>query len=188
MLFLHTGETDMKHMIAGFTMIELVIGLAVGGTLMGIAVPSMLSALHAAHSAETRAALLSDLMKASSKAGIHGVRTTLCPSFDGRVCNTGFDWSAGWIAFIDQNGSREREPEEALISVRGALTDTRLISSSGRSRVVFQGNGGNAGSNVTFTLCDRRGAVKAQTLVISNTGNLRAGRPNATQIALACTI
>lgn len=123
----------MKRTVSGFTLIELLIGLAVGGTLMGVAVPSMLSAMHAAHSAETRAALLTDLMKASSKAGIHGVRTTLCPSFDGRVCNAGFDWSAGWIAFIDQNGSREREPDEVLISVHPALTDTRLISSSGRT-------------------------------------------------------
>jgi type IV fimbrial biogenesis protein FimT len=178
----------MKRSKHGFTLVELVIVLAVSGTLMGIAVPSMLSAMYAAESGETKAALLTDLMKASTKAGIHGVRTTLCPSFDGRVCNAGFDWSAGWIAFIDQNGSREREPDETLLSVRQTLQDTRLISSSGRTRIVFQGNGGNAGSNVTFTLCDRRGAGKAQTLVISNTGNLRAGQPNAAQIALACTI
>jgi type IV fimbrial biogenesis protein FimT len=178
----------MKRSISGFTLLELAISLAVSGTLMGVAVPSMLSAIYAADAGEAKAALLTDLMKASTKAGIHGVRTTLCPSFDGRVCNAGFDWSAGWIAFIDRNGSREREPEEALISVRQALQDTRLISSSGRTRIVFQGNGGNAGSNVTFTLCDRRGAGKAQTLVISNTGNLRAGQPNAAQIALACTI
>lgn len=171
---------------SGFTLIELLISLAVSSVLMGVAVPSYLSAKHAANSGATRAALLTDVMKASTKAGIHGVRTTLCPSFDGRVCSSGYDWSMGWIGFIDQNGSREREPNESLITSQPALPETHLFSSSGRARIVFQGNGGNAGSNVTFTLCDKRGVSKAQTLVMSNTGNLRAGVPNATQIALAC--
>ncbi len=170
----------------GFTLIELLISLAVCGVLMGVAVPSYLSASYSANAGATRAALLTDVMKASTKAGIHGVRTTLCPSFDGLACSSGYNWSNGWIGFIDQNGSREREPNEALIASQSALPETHLISSSGRARIEFQGNGGNAGSNVTFTLCDKRGASKAQTLVLSNTGNLRAGQPNATQIALAC--
>ena len=88
--------------------------------------------------------------------------------------------------FIDRNGSRERELDEAVIMVKPALDGARLLSTSGRSRIVFQGNGGNAGSNVTFTLCDGRGAGKAQTLVVSNTGNLRRGVPDAERIALAC--
>ena len=52
MLFLHTGGTDMKRRISGYTLIELVISLAVSGTLMGIAVPSMLSAIYAADAGE----------------------------------------------------------------------------------------------------------------------------------------
>jgi type IV fimbrial biogenesis protein FimT len=170
----------------GFTLIEMMTALAITGILMGIAIPSALSAIHSARSSETHTALLASLMKASHKAALHGVRTTLCPSHDGQSCMTGFDWSMGWIGFIDQNASREREPNEAIIVIQEALQDTHLISSSGRTRIVFQGNGGNAGSNATFTLCDKRGESKAKTLVVSNSGNLRNGVPNATQISLAC--
>ncbi len=56
---------------------------------------------------------------------------------------------------------------------------TRLRHAARRPRLVFQPNGGNAGSNVTFTLCDRRGAAKATTLVLANDGLLRAGTPSA---------
>jgi type IV fimbrial biogenesis protein FimT len=42
---------------------------------------------------------------------------------------------------------------------------------------VFQPNGGNAGSNATFTLCDGRGAARASTVVLANDGRLRRGRP-----------
>ena len=51
--------------------------------------------------------------------------------------------------------------------------------------LVYQPSGGNAGSNVTFTLCDGRGAVRATTLVLANDGRLRAGKPTEAA-ALAC--
>jgi type IV fimbrial biogenesis protein FimT len=50
---------------------------------------------------------------------------------------------------------------------------------------VVQPNGGNAGSNVTFTLCDGRGADQATTLVLANNGRLRSGTPTA-DAAQAC--
>ena len=50
---------------------------------------------------------------------------------------------------------------------------------------MFQPNGGNAGSNVTFTLCDSRGIEKATTLVLANDGRLRQGKPSA-DAAQAC--
>ncbi|WP_297802828.1 GspH/FimT family pseudopilin [Arenimonas sp. GDDSR-1] len=176
----------MSRHSRGFSLIELVIGISVAGILAGVALPAFLSARYAGDSAAVQASLLSSLMQSSHKAALHGSRATLCPSWDGIRCNTSFDWSNGWIAFLDTNANREREPDERLILRQDELENARLISSSGRTRIVFQGNGGNAGSNVTFTLCDRRGADKAQTLVVSNTGNLRRGVPDAERIALAC--
>ena len=176
----------MSRLARGFTLAELIIGLATAGILAGVALPTFLSARYAGDSAAVQASLLSSLMQSSHKAALHGLRATLCPSRDGIRCNTGFDWSNGWIAFLDTNANREREPDEHLILRQGELENARLISSSARTRIVFQGNGGNAGSNVTFTLCDRRGADKALALVVSNTGNLRRGLLDEDRIALAC--
>ncbi len=170
----------------GFTLIELSAVMAVIGLIGIFTVPALQSVRYAANSRKAHTELLSTVLTASHKAALHGVHTVICPSADGIHCQSGYDWSTGWIAYIDNNGSREREPEESLIQRQGALTDTRLISTTGRTRIVFQGNGGNAGSNVTFTLCDRRGPSKAQTLVLSNTGNLRQSSPSATAITTAC--
>ena len=45
--------------------------------------------------------------------------------------------------------------------------------------MVFQPNGSNAGSNITWTLCDGRGAAAAVTIVVANNGRLRTGTPTA---------
>ena len=41
------------------------------------------------------------------------------------------------------------------------------------------------GSNVTFTVCDARGADKATSLVINNAGRVRSGKPTPAAAA-AC--
>mgnify|MGYP006170030997 CR=1 FL=1 len=64
------------------------------------------------------------------------------------------------------------------------LPDGRMLVTErpGRMRIVFQANGGNAGSNVTFTLCDGRGPRKAVHLVMANDGRLRS-RPAEAEAA-----
>ena len=111
----------------------------------------------------------------------------LCPSADGQACAEGPDWSRGWIVFMDRNADRERHPAETLLLAEGPLPGkVRLRSTAGRTRIVFQGNGGNAGSNVTFTLCDGRGEAHAETVVLNNRGRLRYGTPTAAAAAAAC--
>lgn len=163
----------MKKQI-GFTLIETMVACALAFILLGIAIPAANAGIEAARSADARSKLLQSLMQAANRAGITGTRAVLCPSTDGLDCDESFNWSNGWIVFMDRNGNREREPDETLINMVQALEgETRLHSTAGRTRIVFQGNAGNAGSNVSFTLCDGRGAGKAKSLIMSNTGNLR---------------
>jgi prepilin-type N-terminal cleavage/methylation domain-containing protein len=53
----------MSRPIHGFTLIELILGLATAGILAGIALPAFLSARYAGDSAAMQAALLSSLMQ-----------------------------------------------------------------------------------------------------------------------------
>ena len=49
-----------------------------------------------------------------------------------------------------------------------------------------QGNGGNAGSNATFTLCDGRGPAKARALIMGNAGTLRDGVATQANLDATC--
>lgn len=172
---------------AGLTLIELMIVLCIAAVLLGAAVPAFSNGLEASRAAQARASLLTSLSTAATRAGISGVRAVLCPSPDGLACADSPDWSLGWLVFIDTNASREIEGGERVLRVQAALPgQVRLRSTIGRTRIVFQGNGGNVGSNATFTLCDGRGPARARALIMSNTGGLRDGAATAANLAATC--
>jgi type IV fimbrial biogenesis protein FimT len=165
---------------AGFTLIEAVIAMAVVAVLFAIAVPAWTNARAAVHNAATLAALEGSLLDAVRHAGITATEVVICPSSDAGHCSGSSDWSDGWIVFADLDADRNRDANETLLRRASPLEGgVRLRSTEGRTRLVFQPNGGNAGSNVTFTLCDGRGPAKATTLVISNSGQLHYGVPTS---------
>jgi type IV fimbrial biogenesis protein FimT len=177
----------MLRSIRGFTLIEALIALAVTGFLLAVAVPAWSGALEAAHATSARAVLLDSLTRSISHAALTGSEVVLCPG-DASGCRTSIDWSRGWIAYADIDGDRRRDANETLLYSQPALTGrVHLRSTLGRTRLVFQPNGGNAGSNVTFTLCDGRGGARAATRVLGNDWRLRGGTPTAAA-AQACVV
>ncbi|HUR08914.1 MAG TPA: GspH/FimT family pseudopilin [Nonomuraea sp.] len=172
---------------AGWTLIELLVVVAIAGTLCGVAVPALSSGLEASRASDARGALLASLITASNHAAIAGVRGVLCPSQDGRNCDDTPDWSKGWIVFLDPNANRDLDGGERILRVEPALAGkVRLRTTAGRTRIVFQGNGGNAGSNATFTLCDGRGPAKARALIMANAGSLRDGAATQANLVATC--
>jgi type IV fimbrial biogenesis protein FimT len=167
----------MPRTKAGFTLVETLVCLAIAGVLLCVAGPACADLVQRSHAAAARAALLDSILQAVRHSALTGGEVVLCPGGD-TGCVPGSDWSGGWIAYADTDGDRVRDTAEPLLRVVPALASgVRLVTSAGRKRLVFQPTGGNAGSNATFTLCDRRGARSAVSLVLSNGGRLRAGKP-----------
>lgn len=175
----------MHRRHAGFTLIELVTAMSVATILAGIGIPAVQDAAEAARSGAAKGMLYEAWLTSVSHAANTGSEVVLCPG-DSGGCRKSIDWSDGWIAYADVDGNRARGPTEPLLSQGDALGgEVHLRSTSGRTRVVFQPNGGNAGSNITWTLCDGRGAVAASAIVVANSGRLRSGTPTAAA-AMAC--
>jgi type IV fimbrial biogenesis protein FimT len=179
----------MARHARGFTLIELLIVLAVLGVLFGIALPAYTGFMEASRAGAAKSALLDTFTQSVNRAAVVGQHAVLCPSLDGETCSGAPDWTVGWIAFIDRNNNRSRDPDDSLIARHDALAGkVQLRSTVGRTRLVIQPNGGNAGSNVTFTICDGRGPAKAETIVLSNTGRLRYGTPSQKAIDETCPL
>ncbi|WP_162247703.1 GspH/FimT family protein [Lysobacter sp. Root494] len=170
----------MFRPVKGFTLIEALVVMAIAAILLAVAVPAWSHARAAANAGAVRARLATSLLDAVRHSSIAGTEVVICPASSSGLCSGSTNWDSGWIAFADINGSRAPDPNETRLSGGDALPDdVHLRTTTGRTRLVFQPNGGNAGSNVTFTLCDSRGPRSATTLVLSNAGNLRPGQPTA---------
>jgi len=168
---------------AGFTLIEAMLALFVAAILLGLAVPAWSNANEAARAAAARAAMQETLDQAMRVAALAGTEVVVCPGAG--ACRDTWDWSGGWLAWADRDGDGRLDPSERVLRREPPLAGrVRLRSTRGRRRLVLRPHGGAAaGTNVTFTLCDGRGARRAVALVLANSGRLRAARPGAAAVA-----
>jgi type IV fimbrial biogenesis protein FimT len=171
----------------GFTLVELLIAVAVVAILLNVAISGFGSVIQAARAAHARSALLAVLTTARTRAAYNEVDVGLCPSTNGASCDAVFHWERGWVAYADMNGSDRLDAGDVVLSRQLALgAGVQVVTSSGRRRLEFQPNGSNAGSNATFTICDRRGPAKATAIAMGNAGTYREVKPSADAVAIAC--
>lgn len=171
----------------GYTLLELSIGVAIVAVLLNIAVSTYESAVQAARTSATRSALFATLARARTTAAIWGADVAMCPSADGRSCLASDDWHLGWVAFADTNDSDTFDPADSVLMREGRAGDgVRVVTSGGRKYLEFQPNGSNAGSNTTFTFCDRRGRTKASAIAMANIGTYREVKPSSAAVERAC--
>ena len=171
----------------GITLVELVIALAVAAIVLNLAVSAYGSAVQAARASAARSALFATLVRGRTVAALWGADVGLCPSRDGLRCADTDEWHGGWVAYADTNHSDGLDAGDRVLVHQGAVGDgVRIVTSSGRRHLEFQPNGGNAGSNATFTLCDRRGPSRASAIAMGNAGTYREAKPTAAGLERAC--
>ena len=173
----------------GFTLIELMMTIAIATILLTLGLPSIGSMVSSSESRSARQDLWTALNVARSGAVTANRRHVICPSTDQTSCSGGLRWDNGWIVFIDNNENGRRDGSEAVISVGNPARQGVVIASTvGRDQVGFRTDGSSAGSNATFTICDRRGVSTATSLVVSNPGRIRSGTPTSTAAAHTCAL
>lgn len=89
----------MRQKTKGFTLIELMITVAVAAIVLGIAIPSFQTQIRNNQSIALGEDFASAINFARSEAVKRATRVSLCASDDGESC--GGAWTDGFIAFID---------------------------------------------------------------------------------------
>lgn len=174
------------HQSRGLTLIELLMTLAIIATMIAAAAPAFGNLIHSTQAQTSRSALTTALNTARIFAASKTAHVVVCPSRDQQYCGHTTEWQHGWLIFIDADEDGLRDPAEELLGVGEAQPDgVAIVSTAGRTRVDYRPDGSAPGSNVTFTVCDRRRRDEATALVINNAGRVRSGKPTETA-ALAC--
>lgn len=162
---------------AGFTLLELIVSICVLAILAAIAAPSLGTLLERQRAVAATNALVTHLSLARLTAITHNSHTVFCPSTSGTGCDAGTDWSGGWMLFLDRDGNRRPDSADDIVRVeRTALSQhLRLTSSAGRVQARYLPDGRSAGSNLTISVCNKRGEL-LNTVVVNNVGRIRSTR------------
>jgi len=99
--------------LRGFTLIELMVTIALAGVLMSVAAPSMTKMMGGNRVQTEASSFVNDLQFARSEAIREGLPVTVCPSNDGASCLGANTWQKGWIVFSDPNGNAVVDAAEA---------------------------------------------------------------------------
>ncbi len=101
----------------GFSLIELMVTIAIVAILLAMAFPSFEGAMRSNRVATTTNEMLASLALARSEAIRSSRDSMLCASGDGLACDDTLDWNAGWIIAMDDD--RDETFERVVRYVQG---------------------------------------------------------------------
>lgn len=155
----------------GFTLVELMITLAIAALLLTVAVPSFNTTIKDNRLVTRANALVSAVGLARSEAVSFGRPASVCVSSDQATCTGETNWTLGWMVWVDTNGNGVLDVGEAR-GLSAGFAGTGMTFNSAASQIQFTAQGA-ATANVVLTLCDDRVGETGRQISISNTG-----RPN----------
>ena len=173
----------------GFTLIELIIVLAISGILLGLAVPSFSQMLARNQQTAQLYTLFHHHQYARSEAIKTNSRVLLCKSSDGQQCTKESEWSDGWIIFSDRDNDKKISLNERVIHIQQALPVSLSLKyrGFGSHNYIRYYADGHSSTNGTFTLCNPMGDESAKGIIISRTGRARIDSKASGGKALTCS-
>ncbi len=166
-----------RRLQLGFTLLELMVAIAVFAVLIGLGVPSFSGIINANRITAQTNDLVSALNYARSEAVKRSEPVGVCSSTDGATCAASTDWSTGWIVFDDRGGV-VGAPDAASDVLQVWQGTGGLTLDAGANFVRYAGTGMST-TATTFELYkpDCSGE-KARTVSIAVTGRISSVKSN----------
>lgn len=171
----------------GFTLLELMITIVVGGILMAIAMPAFNSFVQNDRDSTQINTLVSSLNYARSEAVRRNTSAgvEVCPSGGGNICNVGAAWSQGIVVY-------DLDPTDATpwLQLIPAFSGGNVLTATGGAATgVTFNSSGMANLPVQIKICDIRGSAYARDVEVNAVGSIsssqKAGQ-DAKGAPLAC--
>ena len=180
---------------AGFTLVELMIAVAMLAILLGVGVPNLRNMLLDSRMTALANRVVSSLTAARGTAITRNKPLLLCSNAN---CNRN-EWEEGWVVFVDgdldgkydslmtcrPDVSPTMDCELQFYPPLGGSYTLRLYNNGGvaLSKIVYRGLGAvtSDASRASFRLCDARGMASGRTIDLGT-----RGRPQIRRGTSAC--
>ncbi|OEY66653.1 GspH/FimT family pseudopilin [Marinobacter sp. X15-166B] len=158
---------SIKRQIFGFTLVELMVTLALVGVVAAFAVPSFSTMIANNRLVSASNDIVGVLNYARSEAVKSGRQVIVSPT-------DGVDWTNGMSVWVDRNANGSMQASEELRRTTGGTGAVSITSSS--PSFSFTGNGllPTGSVAVTIQVCDGRGGEPGSSITITLGGRIRS--------------
>lgn len=182
-----SGGSRFLHRQAAYTLVELLVVVALAAIMASLAIPSMSAFLNSQRVISLASAFLNSLNLARSEAIKRNGRVAMCKSANAVSCTHVGTWEQGWIVFHDANNNAELDDGEDIIELRGGVgPGLRLSGNTPVANYVSYSASGSAKlmsgafQAGTLTLClEPVSTPDVRQLILSATGRARSVRAAA---------
>jgi prepilin-type N-terminal cleavage/methylation domain-containing protein len=162
-----SSKTNKHHKNRGFTIVELLVTIAVAGIIITIALPSMGDFI-AKMRVDNEISQLNRLVLTARNSAISMEQDVIVCPLVNNACTT--NWNNEISVFIDEDGNGAFNDDDRLLKVKAATTAGDSITYAGQNNITFAPTGTLASVASSFVYCPSSDNTLGRAVVFSISG------------------
>lgn len=168
--FVGIANVDIRTASRGFTIVELLVTLALFSIIAGVVTPSLSNFYKRARVSSIVNNHVAAIQLARHTAISENTFVAVCPSSDRERCSE--DWSLSKIVFVDEDGDGSLDGDEEIIASIDMVNDYRIKTT--RDTLRFAPFNTAQNFTATISICpEDETTTFSRAIVISNVGRVR---------------
>lgn len=161
-----------NRQVTGFTLVELMVTVAVAAILLAVALPSFQGSLRSNRVATATNEALASLALARSEAIRNTRGAGVCASANGSSC--GANWNSGWLVWSDADSDGAIDAGETIVRYSQGKASVAMTGTA--TTLTFDRRGRAIGGLQTIGIAPADAATPARCITVGATGQTRVAQ------------